>query len=77
MAVLKAKARKALPDTTFALPHKRAYPLPDENHARSALSLLHNASSTEQGMIKRAVARKFPSINIDGETSKIPKSDGK
>jgi hypothetical protein len=62
MAKLHAAARKALDHSDFALPHKRAYPIENENHARAALSMLHNASSTEQGMIKRAIAKRYPDI---------------
>ena len=36
MAALSADERNALADKAFGLPHKRAYPMPDGNHARNA-----------------------------------------
>lgn len=36
MAVLKAAARKRLPKSSFGLPGKRAYPMPDKAHAANA-----------------------------------------
>jgi hypothetical protein len=36
MAKLTAKARKALPSSTFALPATRGYPIPDASHAANA-----------------------------------------
>ena len=74
-AKLKAKQRRALPDSAFALPEKRAYPIQDESHARVALSMLHNASPAEQKKIKAAVHRRYPDIEIGGE-DKAEKSPG-
>jgi len=36
MAVLKAKARAALPKSTFGIPSTRSYPMPDKAHAANA-----------------------------------------
>lgn len=36
MTELLTEERNALPDEAFGLPNKRAYPMPDENHARNA-----------------------------------------
>jgi hypothetical protein len=36
MAKLTAGARNALPTSTFGLPGKRAYPMPDKSHAANA-----------------------------------------
>lgn len=38
MARLTAKARKKLPDSAFALPEKRAFPIQDKAHAANAKS---------------------------------------
>lgn len=38
MAKLTTQARKKLPLTTFGLPGKRAYPMPDKKHDKAALS---------------------------------------
>ncbi len=59
MAVLNAAARKAIPTSQFAGPD-RSFPIPDENHAKAALSMAHYAS--DPGAIKAAVHRKFPDI---------------
>ena len=59
MAVLKAAERNALPGSTFAGPH-RSFPIPDENHARAALSMAHNAADPSE--IRAAVHRKFPEV---------------
>ena len=74
-AKLKAKTRAALPTGAFALPGKRAYPIHDENHARAALSMLHNATPAEQTKIKAAVHRKFPGIG-QTEKDRLEKSPG-
>ncbi len=36
MAKLNAAARKALPKSSFGLPGKRAFPMPDASHAKNA-----------------------------------------
>jgi hypothetical protein len=36
VAKLTSKQRKSLPTSTFALPSKRAYPIPDRAHAANA-----------------------------------------
>lgn len=38
MAKLTTTRRNNLPKSSFALPGKRAYPMPDKSHARNALS---------------------------------------
>lgn len=58
---LTAAARKQIPSKDFALPGGR-YPVNDANHARAALSMLHNASSSEQSTIKAKVHSKYPGI---------------
>jgi hypothetical protein len=62
MATLSSTQRKLMNSKDFALPGKRAYPIGDENHARAALSMLHNASPSEQEQIKAAVKSKYPGI---------------
>ena len=66
-ARLKAKQRRALPSSAFALPESREYPDHDENHAKAALAMLHNASPSEQSRIKADVRRKFPNIKVSKE----------
>lgn len=36
MAILQTSARNALPASSFGLPKKRAYPMPDKSHAANA-----------------------------------------
>jgi hypothetical protein len=44
MATLSTKQRKALPKSDFALPGKRAYPMPDAGHAANAKAALPKPS---------------------------------
>ncbi len=62
MSRLTAAARRALPDSAFALPGRR-YPIPDESHARDALALAAmHATPQEQSRVRAAVRRRFPQI---------------
>jgi len=71
---LSAGQRRALPSSDFALPGKGegpegkgsgSYPIPDEGHAKSALSRgKHNASPGELATIKRKVKAKFPGMDV-------------
>jgi hypothetical protein len=62
---LDSKGRAALPDSDFAIPKERKYPIPDEAHARNAISR-SSASGTdaEKKQVRAAVKRKFPDIKI-------------
>lgn len=71
MAKLDTKQRRALPDSQFAIPEKApgsgSYPIPDENHARDALSRVSaNGSEDEKSRVHAAVKRKFPNIAVGG-----------
>jgi hypothetical protein len=71
MAKMTAKKRKSLPKSSFALPGKRAYPIPDKNHARAALSMVaKNGTHAEKKTVRTKVAKRFPSI---GKTSRRKK----
>ena len=71
-AKLSADQRRALPDKDFALPGKGegpkgkqagSYPIPDEKHARSALSLVsQHGTPEEKAKVRAKVAKKFPGI---------------
>ncbi|HVB17295.1 MAG TPA: hypothetical protein VNF04_12220 [Stellaceae bacterium] len=75
---LNAAQRQHMPKSEFALPGKGegpkgagsgSYPIPDEAHARAALSRgAANASPAEQAEIKRKVHEKFPAIAIGGRS---------
>lgn len=70
MAKLNAKRRNALPESEFAGPD-RSYPIPDENHARNALSRSSQfASPSLRAKIRAKVKRKFPDIQVEGKVSK-------
>ena len=61
MAELTAWQRKRLPDSAFAIPEERKYPIPNESHARNALA---RASGTKyDSRVKAAVARRYPGID--------------
>jgi len=69
---LSADDRRALPDSDFALAGKGegpegkqagSYPIPDEKHARSALSLVaQHGTPEEKAEVRAAVKKKFPGI---------------
>lgn len=64
-AKLSTKKRKDLPDSAFALPDERKFPIPDADHARNALARVQQSGSPEQiRKVKRAVHRKFPKIDV-------------
>jgi hypothetical protein len=63
MAKLRAKQRKKLPKSSFALPGKRKYPIPDKAHARNALArAAQNESKATQKKIRAKVTKRFPSL---------------
>ena len=63
MAKLSAATRKRMKDSSFALPRQRAYPINDIVHARMALSMVSKfGTSAEKAKVRRAVAKKYPSI---------------
>lgn len=74
MAVLTSKKRKALGKETFVFPSIRAFPLPDEEHGRNALSRAPQATSVAKKLgipisnvvsrVKAAVSKKFPNIEV-------------
>jgi hypothetical protein len=68
MAKLTSKKRGRLKKTTFALPAKRKYPIPDKSHARNALSrVAQHGTPAEKKRVRAAVRRKFPSIGKKGK----------
>ena len=74
---LSAAERRALPDKEFALPGKGkgpegkqagSYPIPDEKHARSALSLVsQHGTPEEKAKVRAKVEKKFPGIKVSGK----------
>jgi len=67
MATLTTKQRNALPASDFVFPKTRSYPIPDEAHARDALSrVAANGTADEQAKVRAAVKRRFPNIDVGG-----------
>lgn len=65
MAKLTTDERKNLPTSTFAVPSQRAYPIPDEGHAKAALSrVAANGSPDEKAQVRAAVRRKFKDMTV-------------
>ncbi len=63
MAKLTTAKRKALPKSDFALPGKRAYPVPDKSHARNALARVsQHGTPAQKATVRAKVHAKFPSI---------------
>jgi hypothetical protein len=78
MGKLKAKQRKALKTSQFAIPSRAKsakakaksgnYPIPDRAHARAALRLVGmHGSPAEKARVRAAVRRKFPGISQKGK----------
>ena len=77
---LTSKARKSLSSSTFVFPKERKFPIPDESHARNALSRANQYSSAPkwydgslESLVKRvasAVHKKFPGIETTEKSSK-------
>ena len=60
MAKLTAATRNALPDSAFAIPEDRAYPIPDKSHADNALSRVSgNGTPEEKARVRAPVKRRF------------------
>jgi hypothetical protein len=57
-------------DSSFALPGKQ-YRIDDAAHARNALSrVAQNGTPAQKAAVQKAVAKKYPSINVTGLKSK-------
>lgn len=63
MAVLTAKKRKHLPDSVFAIPEKRKYPIHDRAHAINALARVSQfGSPSEKRRVRAAVYKRYPDL---------------
>ena len=73
MSNLTSSQRSKIKTNNFALPSKAKtsgakkksgnYPIPDKNHARSALSLVSRfGTPAEKAKVKSAVKKKFPTV---------------
>jgi len=58
---LTTKARKKLPEKSFALPKKNGYPIHDKSHAQNALArVTQHGSSSEKAKVRKSVCKKHP-----------------
>ncbi len=63
MSTLTAKERERLPESSFAIPEERAYPIHDESHARNALARVsQHGTPEEKRRVRAAVHRRYPKI---------------
>ena len=64
MAELRAKTRNALASSTFGLPGRRAYPMPDRSHAA-------NAKARASQMVKAGKLSPSSKAKIDAKANRI------
>lgn len=63
--ILSAAERKKLQSSQFAIPERKAYPIPDEVHARNALArVAQHGSEEDKRKVRAAVRRKYPNIVV-------------
>ena len=61
MGVLTTKQREALPDSAFAIPEERKYPIHDKNHARAALARVAEFGTPEEKQrVAKAIKDRYP-----------------
>jgi hypothetical protein len=71
MAELSEGQRAHVPRSDFAIPEKApgpgSYPIPDEDHARDALSRVEeNGDADEKARVRAAVKAKYPDMEVEG-----------
>lgn len=59
MARLTAGQRRGMRSSTFAVPSRRAFPIPDAGHARAALRLIGHAHSPAEKAAIRSKANRM------------------
>jgi hypothetical protein len=65
VARLTTRDRNELPDSDFAMPETRDYPIEDHGHAVAALSRVEaNGTQEEKAQVRSAVRRKFKSMTL-------------
>jgi len=63
MAKLTYQQRKRLRKSTFAIPEKRKYPIPDRSHAINALARVSQfGTPSEKRRVRREVCKRYPSL---------------
>lgn len=69
-APLTAQRRNDLPNSAFALPGQRAYPIDTPERARAALArVVANGTPDEIRRVRAAVRRRYPDMDVEGGNS--------
>lgn len=70
LAELTPEQRKKLPDSSFAIPEDRSYPIHDIAHARNALARVSaHGTPEEKSRVRNAVYRRYPELKKDNALS--------
>lgn len=64
MAKLTTKERKSLPDSAFGIPSRRAFPLIDAKHVRSAIRFFNDASPKERPILAKNILAKAKKYGV-------------
>jgi hypothetical protein len=81
MARLTYGERKSMPKSEFAVPSKReggkgGYPIPDRNHARSALQRASEFGTPKvKAEVREKVEKKFPGMEKGKSRGKVPRGE--
>lgn len=63
MAALTAEERNRLPDSAFAIPERREYPIHDRRHAVNALArVAQHGTPEEKRRVRHAVFVRYPDL---------------
>lgn len=62
-STLTSEQRNELPESDFALPEQRRFPIPDANHARAALSMMGRAKNLSEADKERIRAKAHAMLN--------------
>jgi hypothetical protein len=71
-STLSQSQRDSLSKSDFGLPDTRSYPMPDENHVRSAISMFNRSNEKDRHKLAQAIQRKIKKfgMNIDLKNNK-------
>ena len=61
---LSSEERKSLSDKDFGLPDKRKYPMPDEDHVRSAIRFFNHCDKEDEEELASAIKRKMKKFGM-------------
>ena len=66
---LTAEQRKNLKDSDFGLPAKRAYPMPDKAHVKSAIRMFNHVDKQDEKILASAINRKIKEFDMEDEVT--------